>query len=90
LFPGGAAVPVTVHVHNPGSGAEFVNQITGTVADNGACLGSWFTVAPISYGQDVPAGSNGPNTSTTVTMADTGGNQDACQNASMTINWSSN
>jgi hypothetical protein len=90
LFPGGAAVPVTVHVHNPGGGAEFVNTISGTVADNGECKGSWFTVSPITYKEDVGAEASGPDAKTTVTMTDTGGNQDACQGLGMTINWSSN
>lgn len=90
LYPGGAAVPVVVHVHNPNPGAAFVNQITGSVADSGSCLGSWFTVAPIAYGQDIPKGANGPDASTTVTFNDNGANQDDCQNAALTINWSSN
>jgi hypothetical protein len=90
LYPGGDAVPVTVHVHNPNPGAAYVDQITGSVADNGGCMGSWFTVAPIDYGQDVAKESDGPNTSTTVTFNDNSGDQDACQNASLTITWSSN
>jgi hypothetical protein len=90
LYPGGADVPVTVHVHNPGSGAEQVGTISGSVADNGGCLGSWFQVDSISYDQDVAAGSDGADTSTVVRMLDSGTNQDACQGATLTINWSSN
>jgi hypothetical protein len=90
LYPGGADVPVTVHVSNPGSGAEFVGTISGTVADNGACLGSWFTVDPITYNADVAGGHNGADATTAVRMADSGTDQDACQGATMTINWSSN
>jgi hypothetical protein len=90
LYPGGADVPVTVHVHNPGSGAEFVGTITGTVADNGNCLGSWFTVDPITYNADVAAGQDGADAVTAVRMADSGTPQDACQGVDMTINWSSN
>ncbi|HZT84843.1 MAG TPA: hypothetical protein VE984_05415 [Gaiellaceae bacterium] len=89
LYPGGPAVPVTVTIHNPSSGQEYVGTITGTVADNGGCQGSWFTVAPISYNQEVAGGAS-PTASTTVTMNDSTTNQDACQNATMTINWSSN
>ena len=44
LYPGGADVPVNVTIHNPGSGAEYVNQVSGTVATNAGCLGSWFQV----------------------------------------------
>ncbi len=90
LFPGGADVPVTVHVHNPGSGAEYVGTISGSVADNGSCLGSWFTVDSITYNANVAAGHDGADASTAVRMADSGTNQDACQGKTMTINWSSN
>src|SRR5439155_16132730 len=87
LFPGGADVPVTVHVHNPGGGAEYVGTISGSVADNGGCLGAWFTVDSINYNTDVAAGSNGSDAVTNVRLADTGSEQDACQGATMTINW---
>ena len=90
LFPGGADVPVTVHVHNPGSGAEYVGTISGSVATSGSCLGSWFQVDPITYNTDVAAGANGANASTKVRMLDSGTNQDACQGQTLTINWSSN
>jgi hypothetical protein len=89
LFPGGPSIPVTVHVVNPGGGNEQVNTITGAVQDNGGCLGSWFTVAPINYNQDLSPGA-GPDASTTVTLNDIHAPQDACQGATMTINWSSN
>jgi hypothetical protein len=29
LYPGGADVPVTVTIHNPGSGSEYVNHVSG-------------------------------------------------------------
>lgn len=90
LFPGGVDVPVTVHIANPGDGNEYVATISGSVADNGGCLGSWFQVDPIAYNQDVTHNASGPNATTHVRLLDSGGNQDACQNATMTINWSSN
>ena len=90
LYPGGADVPVTVHVANPGSGAEYVGTISGTVADNGGCLGSWFQVDPVAYNSDVAANSSGADAPTAVRMLDSGANQDACQGATLTINWSSN
>jgi hypothetical protein len=92
LYPGGAAVPVTVTIHNPGSGNEYVGTISGSVANGGTgnnCLGSWFTVAPIVYNTNVAAGAS-PTASTTVTMNESGTNQDPCQGATLTINWSSN
>jgi hypothetical protein len=92
LYPGGAAVPVTVTIHNPGAGNEYVGTVSGSVANGGTggnCLGSWFTVAPVVYNTDVAAGAS-PTANTTVTMNDSGTNQDACQGATLTINWSSN
>jgi hypothetical protein len=89
LYPGGADVPVTVSVHNPGGGNQYVNQITGTVATNGGCLTSWFVVDPINYAAEVAPGVTS-SASTNVRMLNVAANQDACKNASMTINWSSN
>lgn len=91
LFPGGADVNVTVHVSNAAnSGNEYVNVISGSVADNGSCLGSWFQVDPITYQHDVTHGASGPDATTSVRLLDSGGNQDPCQGKTMTINWSSN
>src|SRR5262249_46157887 len=94
LYPGGAAVSVPVHLQNPGGGNEFVHVVSGTVEDitsgpNAGCMGSWFAVAPITYNAVVNHGATN-STSTNVTMTDTGSNQDACQNANLTIDWSSN
>jgi hypothetical protein len=92
LYPGGPAVPVTVTIHNPSAGNEYVGTVSGDVADGGSgntCLGAWFAVAPIVYDTDVAAGTS-PTAGTTVTMNDSGTNQDACQGATLTINWSSN
>jgi hypothetical protein len=89
LYPGGADVPVTVNIHNPGSGAEHVGTISGTVADNGSCLGSWFQVDSVDY--DATLASGGSDTAdTSVRMLDSGTNQDACKSLTMTIDWSSN
>jgi hypothetical protein len=89
LFPGGADAPVTVSIHNPGGGKEYVGTISGTVADNGGCLGSWFTVDPVGYNASVAAGAT-VTTATNVRMTDSGTSQDACQGKTMTISWASN
>lgn len=89
LYPGGGSVSVDVHVTNPGSGQQFVDDVSGSVADSAGCLGGWFTVATIDANQNIAPGAT-YDTSTTVTMADTGTNQNACQNADLTINWVSN
>lgn len=89
LYPGGADVPVTVSIQNPGSGNEYVNQVTGAVATNSGCLGSWFVVDPVTYGGDVTHGAT-VTASTNVRMLDASANQDACQGKTLTINWTSN
>ena len=89
LFPGGADVPVTVTIQNPGSGAQFVNQVSGSVADNAGCLGSWFQVDTVTYGATLAPGAS-DTAATNVRMLDSGTNQDVCQGKSMTINWLSN
>jgi hypothetical protein len=90
LYPGGAAVPVSVSVHNPGGAAERVSTISGSVADNGGCLGAWFQVDSITFNTDVAAGATVTAGPTNVQMLESGTNQDACIGKSMTINWASN
>ncbi|MFO7572546.1 MAG: hypothetical protein R6W48_08110 [Gaiellaceae bacterium] len=89
LYPGGADVPVTVNVTNPGGGPQYVGTVSGTVANNGACPGSWFAVDPIAVNSTVGAGLT-ISPSTAVRMNETGSNQDACKGLTMTINWTSN
>lgn len=90
LYPGGGDVPVTVSIQNPGSGNEYVNQITGAVVTSGSCLGTWFVVDPITYGAEVTHGAT-VTASTNVRMPDAPTtNQDACQSKTLTINWTSN
>jgi hypothetical protein len=89
LYPGGADVTVPVHLQNPGGGNEYVGTVSGTVADNGGCLGSWFVVDPVTYNAEVNHGATN-GTSTKVRMLDAATSQDACQGATLTVNWSSN
>jgi hypothetical protein len=89
LYPGGADVPVTVHLHNPGGGNEYVADVSGMVADNGGCLGSWFVVDTKHYNAEVNHGATN-DTTTNIRMLDSGTDQSACENATLTINWSSN
>jgi len=89
LYPGGGNKSVAVHVNNPGSGQQFVNDVSGTVADNGGCLGSWFVVDTIDLNANIAPAAT-VDTTTNVRMNDSGTNQNACQNATLTINWTSN
>ncbi|HZQ64618.1 MAG TPA: hypothetical protein VFA66_05280 [Gaiellaceae bacterium] len=89
LYPGGADVPVTVTISNPGAASQYVGTVSGSIADNGGCQGAWFEVDPAAYDGTIAAG--GTDTADTVVrMLESGTNQDACQGKSMTITWSSN
>jgi hypothetical protein len=89
LYPGGADVPVTVNLSNPGGGAQYVGTVSGSVADNGGCQGAWFQVDSVAYNGTLAVGGSDTK-STNVRMLDSGTNQNACQGKTMTINWSSN
>ncbi len=89
LYPGGADVPVSVTITNPGGGAQYVGTVSGSIADNGGCQGAWFQVDSVTYNGTIAAGGTG-TASTKVRMLDSGTNQNVCQGKSMTITWSSN
>ena len=89
LYPGSGTVPVTVTINNPGTGSQLVGTISGAVTDQAGCLGSWFTVAPISYNTEVAGGAS-PTAATTVLLGNAAVNQDACQGKTMVIAWTSN
>ena len=89
FYPGGADLPVTVSISNTGSGGQYVGTISGSVATNAGCLGTWFQVDSVNYNNTIAAGGS-DTASTNVRMLDSGTNQDACQGKSMTVNWSSN
>lgn len=89
LYPGGTDVPVTVTIHNAGSGAQYVGTVSGTVANgSGTCVGSWFQVDDVVYDDTLAPGAS-DTVSTNVRMLDSGTNQNDCQGQSMTINWTS-
>jgi hypothetical protein len=89
LYPGGADVPVTVTIKNPGGGAQYVGTVSGTVEDNGGCLGTWFVVDPVDYKDTLAAGAS-DTVGTNVRMLDSGGDQNVCKGKTVTIDWSSN
>ena len=89
LYPGGVDKTVAVHVNNPGSGQQYVNDVSGTVATSGGCDGSWFVVDTIDFNTNIAPGAT-VNTSTNVRMLDSGTDQNACQGLTLTINWVSN
>ena len=93
LYPDGVDVPVTVTLHNPGAGTEYVGTISGVVEDQAGCLGSWFQIDDIVYNASLTRNGTAGDTDTAgtnVRMIDNGGDQDACQGLTLDITWSSN
>jgi hypothetical protein len=100
LFPG-ASSTVTFTVDNPSPGAEFVNTIhLGSIAPDAGHSGCSttitggnpdFTMPDVSASQGFAPGNGQAVTATgTLTMRETGVNQDACQGATLTLNLTSN
>jgi hypothetical protein len=98
LYPDGDDVPVTVTIHNPGSGTQYVGTVSGVVeTDDGGtpsdasddCLGSWFEVDDIDYDGELAAGAS-DTADTNVRMLNVHSSQDACQDLTLDITWSSN
>jgi len=98
LYPGGASRPIDVTITNPNSQAIFVTSLTATTQSAGlpgGCAANSFQTTPASIpsaGVQVPA--NGSVTlpaqggrAPSVQMVDTGANQDACQNATVTFSY---
>jgi hypothetical protein len=99
MYPGAGSSTFTYVVNNPGTGAENVTGTTATVASSGGnildggtpvsgCSASWFTAsntAPTGLPQDLAGGTSSTSGSVTVTMSDSGTNQDACKGHSPQI-----
>ena len=105
LYPAGAAASVSVLVHNPGSGSQYVtnvhlDSITTDVA-HAACdlsvsgINPAFTMADISVAttltaDDLAVGGTDQTTKVgSLQMNDTGIAQNSCQGAPLTLNLSS-
>ncbi len=100
LYPGGSS-SVSFTVDNPASGSELVNtihlaSITPDAGHSGCSTvitggNPDFTLADVAANQHFPSGNGQVVTATgTLTMRETGVNQDACQGATLTLNLTSN
>jgi hypothetical protein len=100
LYPGSSSI-VTFTVDNPSPGAEFVKTIhlesatpdAGHSGCSTAITGGNpdFTMPDVLANQSFPSGNGQAVTATgTLTMHETGVNQDACQGATLTLNLTSN
>lgn len=94
LYPGTTS-SVTFTVDNPSTGHQFVNTIhlasVSTDAGHSACVVADYTMPDVAAAQDVASGNGIVITTTgTLTMANTAVSQDACKNAPLTLNFTSN
>jgi hypothetical protein len=90
LYPAGSST-VSFTVDNPSSGSEYLSTIhLASVTTDGAhstCGLSAFTMPDVTVNQTVASGTGIAVTATgTLSMADTGTNQNACQGAPLTLN----
>ncbi len=101
LVPGGPAQTINYKVTNPGSGSEYVNQVTVSVASISgagsatgtgvdACTPSLFhiTQGP-AIASDLAGGTSATGTAS-ITFPDDGNNQNNCENATVNLSFSSN
>ncbi len=89
LWPDSTWHALNVDVNNPNAGNLYVTSVSGTVADNGACLGSWFEVQTIPVAAYVAPGDNAFAGSVRM-LFNNAVNQSVCSGTPMTINWTSN
>jgi hypothetical protein len=92
LLPGGTSTESQNYViTNNSAGTQGITGVTATVANSGAgnaCLGAWFTATPStpSTGLVTSIAPGGTATGTiTITMQDTGTNQDACKSVTPVV-----
>ena len=93
LYPGTSAT-VSFTVDNPSTGHQYVTKIhlvdVTTDAGHAGCVMSDFTMPDVTANQDIASGDGTAITATgTLSMANNG-NQDACKNAPLTLNLTSN
>lgn len=94
VYPGTSS-SVSFTVDNPSSGTQRVGTIhlasVTTDAGHSACVVTDFTMPDVVANQSFPAGNGQAVTAAgTLTMANTGVSQDACQGAPLTLNLTSN
>lgn len=94
LYPGTSST-VSLTVDNPSSGTQRVGTIhlasVSTDAGHSGCTVADFTMPDVLVNQSFPNGNGQAVTATgTLSMANTGVSQDACQGAPLTLNLTSN
>lgn len=99
LYPGGPSEPINFAITNPGSSSVYVNSVTTSVTgvtggqNNALCDPTWYSIGypTPTVGEAIPPGTTVfSNTGTTISMTDSGTNQDACEGATVNIGFTSN
>jgi hypothetical protein len=93
LYPGGPAENLSGNFNNPNSGPVTISSVTALVTSvsPAACTSSNFTIGGSAAGSVVPAGTGvGAWSGLTISLAETGVNQDVCKNATATITYTAN
>jgi hypothetical protein len=98
LYPGAGSQNLAYTVTNAGSGHQSLNATTASVASSGGnithngsavagCSAAWFTAVnnPPALPQNLAGGATSTPGSVTVTMADSGTDQNACQGSAPDI-----
>jgi hypothetical protein len=91
MYPGTGSDSIPYTITNAGSGSQRLNAVTATVAADGSgnvtssgtpvvgCLATWFTATPATVTPTTLAPNGTYNGTITVTMIDSGSNQNPCQ-----------
>jgi hypothetical protein len=92
LAPGGSVTVNGTITNNNATTSEFVNTVSAVLtldAGHSGCLAADFTLAPVLVNARVLKSAVKTFTAS-LSMTDTGVNQDACKGATVNIAWSSN
>jgi hypothetical protein len=90
LYPDGPARDVSITIANPGSGSQYVDAVhLASVDAPTGCDASAFSMPDVPVSADLAAGASTVRHGS-LSMADNGLNQDACQGGSLVLHFTSN
>jgi hypothetical protein len=93
LYPGGPAQDIDLDITNSNEGNVTIAKVAVSVSgtNKAGCTASDFTVTDATIGVDLTPGDtafSGATSGASIAMKNTGSNQDACKNASVTLAFS--
>jgi len=93
MYPGGTTgpnyyvtVPLTI-TNTSATASVSINSIGGSVATNGDCLGTWFSVSGDPINVTLAPGASTTAYNGYVWMTESNTDQNACQGTTPTVNW---